>query len=203
MKDYVEGGEYEVLPPSNPDAKLIPLDQLGQQTGINFQFKGLEMKWHPVESMCLTLWARTQGKQEALVEEISKRHFERRQTCADREHLLEAVTAAGLDAAAAEAVLEAGQYAEEVWASYGRMMRQFRIFEIPVFTFSLGPGPFDPRLKPGMQEPLVVIGSADEKIFLQIFERLLERVPEDVVEKQRSLRRQRQVESAQPPAARL
>ena len=75
MKGYTKDADpgYEVVPKSNPSAQTIPLNVLGERTQIRFDFNGLEMRWHPVDSMRLSLWAATQGKQEALVEEISQR----------------------------------------------------------------------------------------------------------------------------------
>lgn len=153
--------------------RRIPLQELGDQTGVKFEFEGLEMKWHAVESQRLALWAAAQGKQEQLVHEIAKRHFERKQTCADRVHLLHAVKACGLDTALADAYLETSDNEDVVWKSYGNMMHVFGISAIPVFSFTLGMSPFDPRFRAGVGlQPMAVQGSATTDVFLHIFERL-------------------------------
>eukprot|EP00747_Dinoflagellata_sp_TGD_P102771 gnl/TRDRNA2_/TRDRNA2_168766_c0_seq1.p1 gnl/TRDRNA2_/TRDRNA2_168766_c0~~gnl/TRDRNA2_/TRDRNA2_168766_c0_seq1.p1 ORF type:complete len:199 (-),score=37.53 gnl/TRDRNA2_/TRDRNA2_168766_c0_seq1:43-639(-) len=153
--------------------KRIPIQDLGDRTGVKFAWEGLEMLWHPVESQRLLLWAAVQGKQEVLAEEISKRHFERVHSCADRSNLLAAVAACGLDAKTAESYLKSDQNEQEVWRSYGDMIHRFGITAIPLFAFTLGRSPFDPHFRQDASlQPLVISGSADEEVFLEVFERL-------------------------------
>merc|ERR1712125_112076 len=115
---------------------------------------------------------------------MSKRHFERFKSCADRENLLDAVQAAGLDRSLADAFLDTDMFTEEVWHSYGRMIHHFGIYEIPLFTFTLGVSPMDSSFKQGVgPQPIVVAGSADAQMFLEAFEQLYASLPEDVCAK--------------------
>lgn len=174
VKENADMYKKEAQDPNTP--KRIPMDVLGRVAGINFKMgdSGLEMMYHPINSQRMILWAARQGRQEDLVSELSKLHFEEVRTCADDETVLEAARRAGLDVAAAEAYLKTDENAESVWESYGRMMHDFGITGIPVFSFTCGISPFtDPRFQMGKGiQPILVSGSASPETFLKVLEGL-------------------------------
>jgi hypothetical protein len=102
--------------------------------------------------------------------------FSQAETCADRATVLAAVAdVEGLDAAAAAVFLETDELVDEVWESYGRMIRHFGITEIPVFSFSRpgAPSPFSPAFQEGVTpQPYIVVGSASVEIFGDVLGRL-------------------------------
>lgn len=174
VKENAEQYKKQAEDPNNP--QRIPMDVLGRVAGINFKMNdsGLEMKYHPINSQRLILWAASQGRQEDLVHELSKLHFEEVRSCADDETLLEAVKRAGLDVQKAEAYLKTDERVEQVWDSYGRMMHDFGITAIPIFCFTLGISPFtDPRFQQGVgPQPLIVSGSASPDLFTRVLDGL-------------------------------
>lgn len=56
--------------PSNPGAKLTPMDELGRQASIQFDWSDIKMKWHPVDSQRLLLWSSRFGVQELLAGKV-------------------------------------------------------------------------------------------------------------------------------------
>jgi len=152
------------------------LQQQGREAGITFDFNVLT-HWQPVDSQRMLLWAGRFGLQEQFMTEINERHFQRGsegESASDRATLLAAAEAVGLDAAAARAFIESGEYVDDVWSSYGETIKAKNIHSIPLFVFSapqlgLVGGPF--RAGPGT--PFVINGSMDAPTFLRVFEAAL------------------------------
>ncbi len=160
---------------SVPD--IVPIQQLGDRCNLQFNFN-VQMKWHPVESQRLTAYAAKVGKQEHFVSEMSKLHFEQEKSCADRENLLEAIEAAGMNVEDANTFLNTDEGEAAVWKSYGDLIKRYRIKEIPVFTFTTGLSPFDPSFKSGIGiQPYVVVGSSSVDLYVSILERLYQGIP--------------------------
>lgn len=167
--------------PRSTEAARTPMNVLGQLASINFN-TAKEMKWHPVNSQRMILWAGQFGKQEAFAEAISSRHFEQGQTNDDLETLLAAVAdVPGLDVDAAAKFLDTDDLVDYVWQSYGRMIKHFGITEIPVFAFNRlgGPSAFSPSfIQDVTPTPYIIVGSASVEIFTQVFENILDETSE-------------------------
>ena len=158
--------------PKSTDIERTPMDELGRLSSIDFD-TAKEMKWHPVDSQRTILWAARFGLAEEFAEALSARHFSQGETNADVETILAAVgDVSGLDVDGAAAFLETDEFVDEVWESYGRMIKHFGITEIPVFSFSrLGaPSPFDPTFTEGVDAtPYIVVGSSSVDILKDVF----------------------------------
>jgi predicted DsbA family dithiol-disulfide isomerase len=162
--------------PRSTEVPRTPMNVLGELASISFN-TAKEMKWHPVDSQRMILWAGQFGKQEEFVEALSSRHFEKGQTNDDLETLLAAVAdVPGLDQGAAAAFLETDDLVDFVWQSYGRMIKHFGITEIPVFAFNRlgGPSAFSPSFVHDITPtPYIIVGSASVDIFTQVLENIL------------------------------
>lgn len=144
---------------------------LGRRVGIELDYN-VKTQWQPVDSQRLMLWSHRFGKQEAFMSALGRRHFEERTSASHRATLLEAVGEAGLDVHQAEAFLQSGELAADVWRSYRTTIRDKGIHAIPLFIFNsplTDGGPF----RTGSGRPYVVNGSSDQAEFLGIFERIL------------------------------
>ena len=170
-QSFREAKGYDEAPKST-DIERTPMDELGKLSSIDFN-TAKEMRWHPVDSQRTILWAARFGLAEEFAEALSARHFSQGETNADVETILAAVgDVPGLDVDGAAAFLETDEFVDEVWQSYGRMIKHFGITEIPVFSFSrLGaPSPFDPTFTEGVDAtPYIVVGSSSVDIFKDVF----------------------------------
>jgi predicted DsbA family dithiol-disulfide isomerase len=170
LEGYSEG-------PRSSEVPRTPMNVLGELASIDFN-TAKEMKWHPVDSQRMILWAGQFGKQEEFAEAISSRHFEHGQTNDDTETILAAVAdVPGLDVHAAAAFLATDEMVDYVWQSYGAMIKHFGITEIPVFVFNRldGPSAFSPSyIQDVTPAPYIIVGSASVEIFSQVFEHILE-----------------------------
>uniref|UniRef100_A0A7R9ZV89 DSBA-like thioredoxin domain-containing protein n=1 Tax=Pyrodinium bahamense TaxID=73915 RepID=A0A7R9ZV89_9DINO len=145
--------------------------QLGRRAGIELDY-GVQTNWQPVDSQRLMLWARQFGKQERYMSALAHLHFEHRESASHKATLLKAAEACGLDAAAAEDFLKSDELRDAVWRSYGDTIHEKGIHAIPYFVFNsplTDGGPF----RSGTGRPVIVNGSGDQQMFLEIFERLL------------------------------
>lgn len=168
-KGYSEG-------PRSTAAPRTAMNVLGELASIDFN-TAKEMKWHPVDSQRMILWAGQFGKQEELAEAISSWHFEKGHTNDDRETILAAVgEVPGLCVDAAAAFLETDGMVDVVWQSYGRMIKHFGITEIPVFAFNRlgGPSAFSADfIQDVTPTPYIIVGSASVEIFTDVLEHIL------------------------------
>ena len=106
LEGYSEG-------PRSSDVPRTPMNVLGELASIDFN-TAKEMKWHPVDSQRMILWAGQFGKQEEFVEIISTNHFEKRASVNEQTALLSAVQDVGLDVEAAVEMLESEELEEDV-----------------------------------------------------------------------------------------
>ena len=174
--DKSEGAEFrqERGERGNPDAKFIPLAELGKQAGINYKH-GADMVWQPIDAQRLLLWAARYGKQEELADEISKLHFEEALSCADTENILAAVDKTpGLSIEEASEFLLTDELRDYVWKSYGEMIRYWGIKEIPTFVFNHldSPNAFDSDFQPDSPVPFIVVGATPVDKLCEIFDLL-------------------------------
>eukprot|EP01050_Picozoa_sp_SAG11_P025171 SAG11_NODE_5591_length_1515_cov_1.557203_1_plen_264_part_00 len=115
----------------------------GTHTRLNHQAAAASLKfryevafgYHPVDSQRLLLWAARQGKQEALAEELSTRHFEHAESVHERATLVAAARAVGLDANATEQMLRGDELRDEVWSSYQKLS-DMGVTAIPLFVLT-------------------------------------------------------------------
>ena len=169
--DYKAEKGYEEGPRATPTVERKPMAELGAVASIEFD-TAKEMKWQPVDSQRLILWAGRFGKQEEYAEALSSRHFERRESNALRSTVLAAAADVGLDTVAAAAHLDTEDGVEAVWESYGNMIRRFGITEIPVFCFHRrgAASPFDQGYEEDITPtPYIIVGSASIDIFSTVF----------------------------------
>ena len=173
---FAKGGfQQERAARGNEDAEFIPLDVLGGQAGVKYKH-GVEMVWQPVDSQRILLWAARFGKQEEIADEIGKLHFEEVESNADRETLLKAVAAVGLDVAAAEAFLDTDEMVDRIWWSYGATINYYGIKEIPCFVLNRhnSPGPFSGFYRPTDPAPYILYGATPAEDVMDALELIRE-----------------------------
>ena len=173
---FAKGGfQQERAARGNEDAEFIPLDVLGEQAGVKYKH-GVEMVWQPVDSQRILLWAARFGKQEEIADEIGKLHFEEVESNADRETLLKAVAAVGLDVAAAEAFLDTDEMVDRIWWSYGATINYYGIKEIPCFVLNHhnSPGPFSGFYRPTDPAPYILYGATPAEDVMDALELIRE-----------------------------
>lgn len=115
------------------------LKERGQEVGIE-SFNLQRTASNTVAAHCLVQWAaRTAGlsSSEALYDELNQRHFVQGRKLNDRAMLVDAAAHVGLDPAAAEAWLAAGDGKEAVRRTYD-MVQQLGIHSIPTFVVDGG-----------------------------------------------------------------
>mmetsp|Transcript_63380 Transcript_63380/g.163064 ORF Transcript_63380/g.163064 Transcript_63380/m.163064 type:complete len:225 (-) Transcript_63380:125-799(-) len=150
------------------------LGALGKKAGIDFDFD-VWTQWQPVDSQRLLKWCGRWGKQEDFMDALNCGHFEQKRSASDRENLLRAVDAVGLDRAAANAFLDTDEGVGAVWQSYGDTIRKHLIHAIPYLVFNLAcetnGGPF--RAGGVGSGEITVNGSADPEEFFDMLEHFL------------------------------
>ncbi len=101
------------------------LTQLGAELGFAFNFDDDSRMVNTFAAHQLLDWAETQGRQHPLKLALFLAHFTDQKDVSQTDVLLDAVTAAGLDADAARSALESGAYTakvrqkQEFWTSRG------------------------------------------------------------------------------------
>ena len=164
LVDYTDGTE------AGARRAEAGLSALGERAGINFRFD-VRTQWQPVDSQRLLLWAGRVGKQEQFMDALNHRHFQEAKSASEKETLLAAAAAVGLDAAAAAAFLATDEHKDDVWKSYGDTIRKYDIHAIPLFVFhhpasGAAGGPFRPL--GSRRDAWVVNGSGDANMFLAL-----------------------------------
>lgn len=91
------------------------MKSIAEPLGIDFSGRSKRI-WNTFDAHQLLLWAQDSGQQTALKLELFKAYFTAGENVSDREVLLNAVEAAGLDRAEAGQVLADGRFAETVRA---------------------------------------------------------------------------------------
>lgn len=150
------------------------MQELGRRCGIEINYN-VKTNWQPVDSQRVMLWARGFGKAEKYMSALARRHFEEQTSASHRATILAAAEEAGLDVKAAESFLNTEELKTEVWRSYGSTIHEKGIHAIPYFVFNsplTDGGPF----RSGKGKPIVINGSGDEDLFLEVFEKLLQDV---------------------------
>jgi len=86
----------------------------GEAIGFTFDLEKRSHFYNTFDAHRLLLWALQEGRQVALKKILLRAYFSDGQNPSDRETLVRLAAEAGLDAAAAQAVLASGAFAEEV-----------------------------------------------------------------------------------------
>ena len=102
-----EGGNQE---------DMARLKLRGARTGVHFSFDGAVTNTR--DSLRLVMWAQKWGRNEELMTALGWRHFGEDLEMGDRDVLLAACDEAGLDRAAASAVLDSDDFGDEVERSH-------------------------------------------------------------------------------------
>ena len=95
------------------------MKSIAEPLGINFSGRSKRI-WNTFDAHQLLLWAQDTGRQTALKLKLFEAYFTAGENVSDREVLLNAVEAAGLDRAEAAAVLADGRFATAVRALEAR-----------------------------------------------------------------------------------
>ncbi|OZJ01794.1 hypothetical protein BZG36_05189 [Bifiguratus adelaidae] len=109
------------------------MEAVGKDDGINFSYGGTVS--NTLDSHRLIAFAKSKGKQDAVVEELFHNYFEQEKNIADEEVLKAAGVKAGLDAAEVEVFLKSGELAYETKGEIERNMRR-NIHGVPNFTIN-------------------------------------------------------------------
>ncbi len=125
-------------PPEAGNATREQIKTMGAQLGFAFKGGPDSMIWNTNDCHRLLHWAEqaSPAAAHALKTALFEAHFSRAEPLNDRETLVRAASAAGLDAAAAREVLASGRYADEV-ASAQRWWREEQdITAVPAIIFN-------------------------------------------------------------------
>jgi len=170
LLDYTHGDE------NARDMAMAGMKHAGSTVGIAFDYE-CYIDRQPVDSQRMLLYAANNGKQEAYVAALSKRHFtmgSSGESASKRHTVLAAAREAGLDPTAAAAFYDSEELRDVVWRSYGDMPKR-GINAIPLFVFNLPElaiegGPLRPHATG--HTPPIVNGSMTIDLFVSIFDQL-------------------------------
>mmetsp|Transcript_20891 Transcript_20891/g.34458 ORF Transcript_20891/g.34458 Transcript_20891/m.34458 type:complete len:441 (-) Transcript_20891:239-1561(-) len=161
------------------DQAMAGMVMAGKQVGIDFDYN-VFINRQPIDSQRVLLYAARQGKQEAYVSALSKRHFtqgSKGESASKRHTIVAAAEEAGLDRDEVLTFLDTDELRDYVWKSYGEMPRR-GIQAIPLFVFNVPElgiegGPLRPH---AAGDPPIVNGSMQVHTFTLIFEDLWKRI---------------------------
>ena len=106
----------------------------GKLLGIEFDFGG--DVGNSLDSLRVLRWVQVKAGLEAaerLADILAKGHFEQRQCVCDHANILRACKAAGLDASAAQNVLNGTEFKDAVLSDIKKLQVEQGVFSIPVF----------------------------------------------------------------------
>ncbi|MCZ2720668.1 DsbA family oxidoreductase [Marinomonas sp. 15G1-11] len=108
---------------------------MGKQSGFHFDFDGERIMINSFDCHRLLAWAKTQGKQTELKLAMFQAHFSDQALLNQEQQLLDVVGSIGLDTAAAKAILDSDDYAQEVREEESQM-QQMGISSVPTFIIN-------------------------------------------------------------------
>eukprot|EP01094_Clydonella_sp_ATCC50884_P016835 TRINITY_DN2839_c0_g2_i2.p1 TRINITY_DN2839_c0_g2~~TRINITY_DN2839_c0_g2_i2.p1 ORF type:complete len:185 (+),score=75.99 TRINITY_DN2839_c0_g2_i2:153-707(+) len=115
--------------------KMLPyMKSVGEQDGIAFSYGGLV--GNTFDSHRLIEWSWSKGGascQDKVVEALFSRYFELEKNMGDHAVLVDAASAAGLDAEETRTFLQSGDLSSEVTADMERFRREHRVSGVPFF----------------------------------------------------------------------
>ena len=97
---------------------------------LGFEFNARERIWNTFDAHRLLHWAEGEGKQRELKHALLRAYFTEGKNVGDRDTLVEIAAGAGLDAQRATAILDAGEFADEVRATE-QFFQQLGISGVP------------------------------------------------------------------------
>jgi predicted DsbA family dithiol-disulfide isomerase len=127
----------------------------GREAGIDFAFGRIERSPNTLDAHRVIRWAHSAGKQDEIVERLFRDFFIEGRDIGDREVLIEAVSAAGLDAEVVRRLLEANADTGEVREEIATAQR-LGVTGVPFFIFA---GRFG---LPGAQPPDVLLNAINK-----------------------------------------
>lgn len=123
------------ITPEQSDENRERISAMGAQAGFTFNFADDGIMINSFDCHRLLTWAKGQGKQTDLKLALFKAHFTDNKRLNDAEILLDVVASVGLDRAAAAAVLDSDEFAQEV-RDEQRRMHQMGIQSVPTFIIN-------------------------------------------------------------------
>jgi len=123
------------ITPEQSDENRERISAMGAQAGFTFNFADDGIMINSFDCHRLLTWAKGQGKQTDLKLALFKAHFTDNKRLNDAEILLDVVASVGLDRAAAAAVLDSVEFAQEV-RDEQRRMHQMGIQSVPTFIIN-------------------------------------------------------------------
>ncbi len=112
-----------------------PLVEIGNQEGISFDFRAIEVMPSSLNAHRLVRWARTAGVQAAVVEDLFSRYFAKGENIGDDAVLLAAAGAAGMDTEIVGNLL-AGEDDVDLVRREDALARQIGIQGVPTFIIN-------------------------------------------------------------------
>ena len=121
--------------PAEAEAMMANVSQVAQGVGLHYRL-GDTTSGNTVDAHRLILWAQEQGQEQgqALLEALYDAYFAQARPVFTVDELMPIVERAGLDAAAARAMLTSDAYREQVEADQG-LARDFGANGVPFFVF--------------------------------------------------------------------
>ncbi len=104
--------------------------QRGAELGVVFDLGARSRIYNTFDAHRLLHWAETEGRQRELKHALLRAYFSEGKDVSDRDTLVAIAASAGLDAGRARAILDSGEFAEEVRASE-RFFQQLGISGVP------------------------------------------------------------------------
>lgn len=104
--------------------------QRGAELGVVFDLGARSRIYNTFDAHRLLHWAETEGRQRELKHALLRAYFSEGKDVSDRDTLLAIAASAGLDAGRARAILDSGEFAEEVRATE-RFFQQLGISGVP------------------------------------------------------------------------
>ncbi len=128
--------------------------EAGASEAISFDFEAIVRQPNTVDSHRLIRWAGERGVQDALVEDLFQRYFLRGENIGDRDVLLEAAEAAGMDREVVREKLTAGEDTDSVRLEE-QTARRIGVTGVPCFIIG---GKYTVS---GAQDPTVLVNMID------------------------------------------
>jgi predicted DsbA family dithiol-disulfide isomerase len=125
-------GEHLRRKYGSTEAQLAENRERIRQRGaeLGFEFNARERIWNTFDAHRLLHWAEGEGKQRELKHALLRAYFTEGKNVGDRDTLVEIAAGAGLDAQRATAILDAGEFADEVRATE-QFFQQLGISGVP------------------------------------------------------------------------
>lgn len=144
---------------SKEQAKSVydPIRQAGKAEEIPFAFDKIATSPNTVDSHRLIRWARTDGRQDAVVEILFRRYFIDGENIGDHDVLLAAAKEAGMDTKIVKDLLESDADRDEVEREVA-LAREIGVTGVPCFIVG------DKYVVMGAQSPEVIAGAIDMAI---------------------------------------